>query len=87
MTLKIHHVENINADAVEFYYNFGYGKPAEMQSDTSSHPGSNIIQDPELAPKVSDTVVVGYRTKKKLLTYFGLVQTADEREDDYSSVS
>ena len=53
------------------------------QSDAPSHPVSNETEDPTLVPKVGDIVVVEYITKKKVLTYLGLIQTADKGQDDY----
>ena len=87
-TLKIHHqVRRVTANEVEFYYNSQYKKASEMlskvlylqtevnKSNSDDDEEENILQA-NTSLQVGD-VVVKYETKRKVLTYLGVVQSVN----------
>ena len=89
-TLKVHQVKRIDENTVEFYYNSQYKKSSEMLSKVTYISNANIDSANNRAisttslhkdePQVGNVVVVKYATKKRALTYLGIVQSVTEED-------
>ena len=89
-TLKVHQVKRVDENTVEFYYNSQYKKSSEMLYKITYISNANIDSANNKAvsttsfhidgPQVGNLVVVKYATKKRALTYLGIVQSVTEED-------
>ena len=88
--LKVYQVKRVDENTVECYYNSQYKKSSKMLSKITYISNANIDSDSNRAisttslhkdePQVGNVVVVKYATKKRALTYLGIVQSFTEED-------